>query len=377
MNRRPTLEHAAILQPGRLRACELGSFLYKGVPIIGIEEKESYEIGKDSIERWDIHKTLERGALFNFVYGARGVGKTFVAKEYVIDDFIKNGNQFIYLRRYDAELKRIKRFFDDTIEVAHYPETKFSVGKGGEFYIGDNLAGQALALTTYRSEKSTAYPKVGTIIFDEFVIMRGRVNYLPNEVIAFLEMYSTISRDRDVKVLFLGNALTMTNPYMLYFHLNLPYGKKNYVIKNDMQVEIVKSQSYASHMNKTRFGQIIKGTPYGDYNIENEFLLDKNYFIGKKSGKARYLFTLTHQGKEMGVWIDSGQGKLYVSNDVRPNSILNYTFVIDEHRPNTMLVKNRSSPYIKLFYQCYADGLMRFESVKIKNLVEDIIRITM
>ena len=130
-------------------------------------------------------------------------------------------------------------------------------------------------------------------------------------------------------------------------------------------------------MNKTRFGQIIKGTPYGDYNIENEFLLDKNYFIGKKSGKARYLFTLTHQGKEMGVWIDSSQGKLYVSNDVRPNSILNYTFVIDEHRPNTMLVKNRSSPYIKLFYQCYADGLMRFESVKIKNLVEDIIRITM
>lgn len=32
-------------------------------------------------------------------------GKTFGAKEVVIRDFLKNQNEFVYLRRYEAELK--------------------------------------------------------------------------------------------------------------------------------------------------------------------------------------------------------------------------------------------------------------------------------
>ena len=39
---------------------------------------------------------FSRGGVYNMVVGGRGLGKTFGAKEFVIRDAIKRGNQFIY-----------------------------------------------------------------------------------------------------------------------------------------------------------------------------------------------------------------------------------------------------------------------------------------
>ena len=49
---------------------------------------------------YDFSKLVSYNALLSFVIGERGVGKTFGAKKFVINDFLKNGNQFVYLRRY-------------------------------------------------------------------------------------------------------------------------------------------------------------------------------------------------------------------------------------------------------------------------------------
>ena len=43
---------------------------------------------------WDINKTMTYNALFNFIIGNRGGGKSFGAKERAIDNFIKKGEQF-------------------------------------------------------------------------------------------------------------------------------------------------------------------------------------------------------------------------------------------------------------------------------------------
>ena len=36
-----------------------------------------------------------------------GVGKSFSVKDYVINNYLKKGEQFLYFRRYDPELKEI------------------------------------------------------------------------------------------------------------------------------------------------------------------------------------------------------------------------------------------------------------------------------
>ena len=51
---------------------------------------------------WDISRALERGCLFNFIVGARGGGKTYGTKQLGIDNFLRDGSQWAYVRRYKA-----------------------------------------------------------------------------------------------------------------------------------------------------------------------------------------------------------------------------------------------------------------------------------
>ena len=46
---------------------------------------------------YDYSKLLSYNALLNFVIGERGVGKSFGAKKFVITDYLKNGNEFVYI----------------------------------------------------------------------------------------------------------------------------------------------------------------------------------------------------------------------------------------------------------------------------------------
>lgn len=81
-------------------------------------------LGKESVSYmhfYDYHKILSYNCPVNILIGERGVGKSFGAKKYVIDQYAKKHSQFLYLRRYDNELKEIfqntknssKDFFDD------------------------------------------------------------------------------------------------------------------------------------------------------------------------------------------------------------------------------------------------------------------------
>ena len=54
---------------------------------------------------WSSQAAKSRNCLFNFILGARGVGKTFCKKEDVINAYLRSGEEFVYMRRYKEELK--------------------------------------------------------------------------------------------------------------------------------------------------------------------------------------------------------------------------------------------------------------------------------
>lgn len=69
---------------------------------------------------YDYHRILSYNCPVNVLIGERGCGKSYGAKKFVIEQFLKKRSQFLYLRRYDNELKEIfektksqKDFFDD------------------------------------------------------------------------------------------------------------------------------------------------------------------------------------------------------------------------------------------------------------------------
>lgn len=324
---------------------------------------------------YNYNKVISYNALLNILIGSRGVGKTFGASELVVKDFIKNGNEFVYLRRYKTELsKSMSKFFKALIQENKFPDDKLDV-KGNTFYINDNVAGYGVTLSTAQQLKSSNFPKVKTIIFDEFLIESGQGHYLKNEVDIFLGLIETISRMRNVRVFMLANAVTEANPYFLYFDLTLPYNNDIRTFKDGLiLLQYMNNPEYIEAKKKTRFGKLVSGTDYEDYAINNNFADNNSMFIEHKSGNSKFSFSFIYKDNRYGVWIDFNNSKIYVSNDFIENGFV-FATTTDDHKPNTLLysiAKNYNC--WNVFIKNYKLGNVYFENNKIKNLCKDIIK---
>lgn len=325
---------------------------------------------------YDIGKTLTYNCLFNFVIGNRGCGKTYSAKKRAIKLFLEKGHQFVYLRRYKEELdETAESYFNDIILNGEFPEAVIEY-RSGQYFVNDQLAGYAMALTKAKDYKSISYPLVYFIIFDEFLIEdNGYARYLKNEVKQFLNFYMSIDRYRGATVFFLANSVSMINPYTLYWNLTLPYGS-NIVRKGDVLLQLVQDEEFIRERKQTRFGKLVAGTDFEQYAIENKFIMDSKTFIMKKTEKSQYYFTFIYQGEKYGIWVDYQAGKFFVSQDVDPSCRLIYSITVDDHSPNTLLLSSLSKAvFFKKFIDNYKLGNVYFESQKIKNITYEVIKL--
>ena len=347
---------------------------------------------------WDIGRTLTHNALFNFIVGNRGGGKSYGAKKRGIDNFISKGEQFGYIRRYKDDLKKpMEQFFKDI--MWEYPDYEFKV-EGDKFFIrlkpvnekekwtDKDVAGYGFQLSTASNKKSISYPDITTLIFDEFLLEKANQRYLPNEPEKLLNLYETVARPgtghKRVVVFLLANAISITNPYFLYFGLKMPKTTdKNgkYIWKHPTKpilVEDVKNKAFIDKKKNTEFGALVDGTAYADYSIENKFLLDDETFIERKTPNARYYFTFIYKDRDFGVWIDFKVGKMFVSDDVDPSYHTVYAITLKDHKPNTMLAKNRSRyGHLKMFLDNFKLGNVYFENMHLKNLSYEAIQLVL
>lgn len=183
-------------------------------------------------EFYDIHKTLKAypDAYYYLVYGERSNGKTYSALSYAVERYVKAGEQFAYLRRYAEDIRRknLSNLFSGHVENGFifqstgekwnnvdYASSKFYLTKfdeeSEETTKSEDPMGFAFDLNSMEHYKSTSFPRIKTIIFDEFMSRNG---YLPNEWVLFANTLSTIIRHRDdVKIIMLGNTVNKYCPY--------------------------------------------------------------------------------------------------------------------------------------------------------------------
>lgn len=346
---------------------------------------------------WDAGRTLTHNSLINVIVGNRGGGKSYGAKKVAIDNFIRKGEQFGYIRRYKEDLREpMVQFFKD-IEMK-YPDYEFKTDSR-YFYIRlrpadskakwteKDIAGYGFTLSTASNKKSIAFPNITTLIFDEFLIDKGNQIYLPEEPIKLLNLYETVARPGTghprVVLFMLANALSITNPYFLFWNLRMPdrMDKNGKWIwkhpERPILVEDVRNEKFIDAKRNTEFGALVSGTRYADYSIDNKFLLDDDTFVEKKSPKARYYFTFIYKDRKYGVWADFNEGKMWVSKDIDPSFLLVYTLTLKDHQPNTMLLKNKSkSGHFRSFIENYKAGNVYFENIDIKNITYEVIQMT-
>lgn len=319
-------------------------------------------------------------AIFYFLVTERGLGKTYGAIVKAVKNYIKNGEHFIYLRRYKSELANaVPHLFDAVNLNNEFPHYNL-IAEANKFFIQakdeeDNKKsriefGRAVALSTANVLKSTNFSQVTLIIYDEFLLAGGGVyHYLKNEVEALLDLVETIGRARDnIKVFFLGNMTSLTNPYFAYFGLTLPYNSEFKTFKNgSIVVHYARNSAYREYKKRTKFGALIQNTHYGDYAIENKALMDNETFIKRKSGDCKNFSVIKIKNKMYGIWRSKTDGKLYASKDYDPNNPCTFTFNNIDHDETTILANAKRSPWFKIVIENYKLGNLWFEDQNVKN----------
>lgn len=177
---------------------------------------------------YSLKNILAKNANYNIIFGERSNGKTYAVLLYALEQYIKTGNQLGLIRRWKDDFtgKRGVVMFDSL--VANKEISKLTKGKWDNVYYqaskwylcrfeddkricDDTPFCYGFAISGMEHDKSTSYPKVNTILFDEF-ITRGV--YLPDEFVLFMNCLSTIIRQRsDVKIFMLGNTVNKYCPY--------------------------------------------------------------------------------------------------------------------------------------------------------------------
>lgn len=322
---------------------------------------------------YSFDKLFSYNFLLAFVITERGLGKTFGAKVAMLKKFIKSGEQFIYIRRYKTELdSALTTFWSDIQSKGYFDDLELKVVKKKmltEFTCDGEVCGYAVPLSTANILKSTAFPKVKTIIFDEFLIDdTGLYKYLKNEVNLVLDLMETTFRLRDGQMIFLGNALSITNPYFAYWNLDLPYNSEFRTFKDGLiVVNYAKNEEYRAVKKASRFGKLIEDTRYGRYAIDNEMLKDNKHFIEKRPPDAKFYGLLIINGMNIGIW-NSRNGHLYISEKYEPNTVHKFACDYNDHTEDTIFVNARENLYLSLCLRYYKQGLLRFENQKLKNV---------
>ena len=302
------------------------------------------------------------------VLSNRGGGKTFHFTRWAIDDFKKTGSQCVWVRRYQTEIDEMLlngKFFDAVRE--YYPSDDLTI-EGNLGLINGEVAIYFIALSTSRQLKSNNYPFVNKIIFDEFIIDKGRISYLKAEVEVFLDLYETVARLRDnVRAVLLANSITIVNPYFLFWNIK-PNINKRFTVSGQVCVELFTDADFIQAKEKTRFGQLVQGTRYSEYAINNKWLLDNDTFIQDKPPTADFMLGLKYNGIMYGFWIDYKEGLIFVNKQYDPSSYALYCLTKDDHEANLLLIKSLGdSKRIQRIVYAFRNGLLRFADMQIKN----------
>lgn len=317
---------------------------------------------------YDKAQLLSHNKIMNMVLSNRGGGKTFHFTRWGIDDFKKTGAQCVWVRRYQTEIDEMLlngKFFDAVRE--YYPNDELTVD-GNLGKVNGEVAFYFIALSTSRQLKSNNYPNVNKIIFDEFIIDKGRVTYLKAEVEVFLDLYETVARLRDnVRAVLLANSVTIVNPYFLFWNIK-PDTRKRFTVQGQVCVELFTDADFIEAKQKTRFGQLVAGTRYSDYAINNQWLLDNETFVEKKSADAEFMIGLKYAGIMYGFWADYKQGLIYVNRQYDPSSYNLFCLTKEDHEANLLLVKSLAdSKRVQRIVFAFRNGLLRFEDMQVKN----------
>ena len=239
-----------------------------------------------NIKYYDISNVLKTEAQYIILLGQRSNGKSYQAKLTVLKNAYKNKKNFVYLRRWQADIKTkaIKSYFADM------PISKITNGEysgieawNGDIYFttvddkGNTIKGQTIgkycALNEYERYKSWAFVDYEYILFEEFITDATYLNDEPRQLQQFV---STVARHKKLTVLMIGNTLSRVCPYFNEWCLEGVLKQKigtidvyHHHLENSVVDIAVEYCANSNAENKMFFGQSAKQIISGEWDTKD------------------------------------------------------------------------------------------------------------
>ena len=326
---------------------------------------------------YDLQKTLSYNCQINAIFGHRSIGKTYTLLKHCVRRFLKHGEKMVYVRRYDNDLKMVKAYiFDDIASDPALKDYEFKC-VGYDYYIkridSDEwlLFCTLVALSKFQKYKSRPFPDYKYIIVEEYLIENPRLTrYLNNEIDALISVYITVARyNNDVKMFLLSNVGDIVNPLFRWLDIN-DEPKKGYskhklgTLDDGTDVNVLIHYVFdeiISRQTANTVGSVLASTSsYANVAITNQFSGANDYYIAKKTARAKCEYALKFRNTTFTLWCDYKTFIYYINRQV-VDGCYTYSLTTEDFRPN-MAAIDLSKNRLKTLHRLYSNGCIYFDS---------------
>lgn len=319
-------------------------------------------------------------------------GKTTYFGRLLINRFIKRGEKFALLYRFNYEIDNVAdKFFKDigSLFFPKYWMTSKKLGKGTfhELFLhypddpaeGDgHPCGYAIAINSADQIKkfSHLFSDVTSMLFDEFQSESN--HYCPNEIEKFLSIHTSIARGqgkqvRRVPVYMLSNPVSIINPYYVELGIAERLQKNTKFLKgHGFVLENGYVDSAGKAQKESGFNRAFGLNKYVQYASESLYLNDNLAFIEKPSGDSKYLATIQYEGNEYALRQYYEEGIVYC--DDHDDSTYKYKIAVTtaDHHINYVMLRSNDL-FIQNMRYLFQHGCFRFKNLLCKEAVMKLI----
>ena len=314
-------------------------------------------------------------------------GKTTYFGRWVVNRFLKHGEKFCLLYRFDYELNDVANKFFKDIGSLFFPTYDMfsesrSRGAYHELFIGEKSeepenyspCGYAVAINKADIIKKVSHLLSDTVrmLFDEF---QSETNhYCAMEVKKFISIHTSVARGqgkqtRYVPVVMIGNPVSLINPYYVELGISERLNKETKFLRGEgfvLEQGYVDSASRA--LKESAFNRAFSKNSYVAYSSENVYLNDSVAFIEKMTGKSRYICTVKYMGKEYGIREFEETGILYCDDKPDVTFKTKLALTTDDHDINYVMLK-KNEMFISNLRFFFERGCFRFKNLICKEVI--------
>lgn len=284
---------------------------------------------------YNLRKIMSYNLPIMIIIGARGMGKSFAVKKYVLNDFINNKeHRFVWVRDTAESIEKLTQNngikFTEDIDLMNNEKLKEVKINKGVCVVNNTIAGEFMPASIYQKYKGSSYQKCYNLVIDEFIPEKTTVRKISPE--AIVNTMSTVVRSRkNTRVFMMANAIDRADAFLdalglelgdFGFYINREAGVVLHYADNSEKFNKVNSQGIVGKLllntNMKRYADNIMFANFND---------DATLIFDKMPTKCKLFIILETPLQQARIY--QGDGYLWVTPDVDNTMYMNKRYVVN------------------------------------------------